>query len=191
MQPCNALCMPGRTPACTLMTTFSLVLLCSTNPYSPAASPCRFCPCHGTHYDSSGRVRKGPAPYNLEVSGAQHAGPGSGGSSTPACLMQCLAAATTCSTQVPCAAGKSYLSWARSSLLAGARLCLPGGWQGADWHQPGVVSATPLQFYALPLPAGHGRVLGAGDRLGIVTGELCESWRLIPSSCARDLQSWL
>lgn len=30
--------------------------------------PCRFCPCHGTHYDSSGRVRKGPAPYNLEVS---------------------------------------------------------------------------------------------------------------------------
>ena len=26
-----------------------------------------FCPCHGTHYDTSGRVRKGPAPYNLEV----------------------------------------------------------------------------------------------------------------------------
>eukprot|EP00775_Hariotina_reticulata_P009674 gene9674-9832_t len=26
-----------------------------------------FCPCHGTHYDISGRVRKGPAPYNLEV----------------------------------------------------------------------------------------------------------------------------
>lgn len=25
------------------------------------------CPCHGTHYDSSGRVRKGPAPLNLEV----------------------------------------------------------------------------------------------------------------------------
>jgi len=26
-----------------------------------------FCPCHGSHYDISGRVRKGPAPANLEV----------------------------------------------------------------------------------------------------------------------------
>ena len=26
-----------------------------------------FCPCHGTHYDISGRIRKGPAPTNLEV----------------------------------------------------------------------------------------------------------------------------
>ena len=26
-----------------------------------------FCPCHGSHYDTSGRVRKGPAPENLEV----------------------------------------------------------------------------------------------------------------------------
>ncbi|XP_043706381.1 cytochrome b-c1 complex subunit Rieske-4, mitochondrial-like [Telopea speciosissima] len=26
-----------------------------------------FCPCHGSHYDTSGRVRKGPAPYNLVV----------------------------------------------------------------------------------------------------------------------------
>lgn len=26
-----------------------------------------FCPCHGSHYDTSGRIRKGPAPYNLEV----------------------------------------------------------------------------------------------------------------------------
>ena len=26
-----------------------------------------FCPCHGSHYDSSGRVRKGPAPKNLEI----------------------------------------------------------------------------------------------------------------------------
>lgn len=25
------------------------------------------CPCHGSHYDTSGRVRKGPAPRNLEV----------------------------------------------------------------------------------------------------------------------------
>lgn len=26
-----------------------------------------FCPCHGSHYDHSGRIRKGPAPLNLEV----------------------------------------------------------------------------------------------------------------------------
>ncbi|TFL05392.1 Rieske [2Fe-2S] iron-sulfur domain-containing protein [Pterulicium gracile] len=26
-----------------------------------------FCPCHGSHYDISGRTRKGPAPLNLEV----------------------------------------------------------------------------------------------------------------------------
>ncbi|NDF11341.1 MAG: ubiquinol-cytochrome c reductase iron-sulfur subunit [Proteobacteria bacterium] len=26
-----------------------------------------FCPCHGSHYDTSGRIRKGPAPANLHV----------------------------------------------------------------------------------------------------------------------------
>lgn len=26
-----------------------------------------FCPCHGSHYDTSGRIRKGPAPLNLPV----------------------------------------------------------------------------------------------------------------------------
>ena len=26
-----------------------------------------FCPCHGSHYDTSGRIRKGPAPTNLDV----------------------------------------------------------------------------------------------------------------------------
>ncbi|KAK6047291.1 putative ubiquinol-cytochrome c reductase, iron-sulfur subunit [Cooperia oncophora] len=26
-----------------------------------------FCPCHGSHYDASGRIRKGPAPLNLHV----------------------------------------------------------------------------------------------------------------------------
>jgi len=26
-----------------------------------------YCPCHGSHYDTSGRIRKGPAPKNLEV----------------------------------------------------------------------------------------------------------------------------
>lgn len=28
-----------------------------------------FCPCHGSHYDTSGRIRKGPAPANLLVPG--------------------------------------------------------------------------------------------------------------------------
>ena len=26
-----------------------------------------FCPCHGSHYDTSGRIRKGPAPENLAI----------------------------------------------------------------------------------------------------------------------------
>jgi ubiquinol-cytochrome c reductase iron-sulfur subunit len=26
-----------------------------------------FCPCHGSHYDSAGRIRKGPAPKNLVI----------------------------------------------------------------------------------------------------------------------------
>jgi ubiquinol-cytochrome c reductase iron-sulfur subunit len=26
-----------------------------------------FCPCHGSHYDTAGRIMKGPAPKNLEV----------------------------------------------------------------------------------------------------------------------------
>lgn len=26
-----------------------------------------FCPCHGSHYDTAGRIRKGPAPANLQV----------------------------------------------------------------------------------------------------------------------------
>jgi ubiquinol-cytochrome c reductase iron-sulfur subunit len=26
-----------------------------------------FCPCHGSHYDTAGRIRKGPAPENLWV----------------------------------------------------------------------------------------------------------------------------
>ena len=27
----------------------------------------QYCPCHGSHYDGSGRLRRGPAPLNLEV----------------------------------------------------------------------------------------------------------------------------
>lgn len=26
-----------------------------------------FCPCHGSHYDTAGRIRKGPAPENMPV----------------------------------------------------------------------------------------------------------------------------
>ena len=26
-----------------------------------------FCPCHGSHYDTSGRIRKGPAPQNMKI----------------------------------------------------------------------------------------------------------------------------
>ncbi|MEO1017540.1 MAG: ubiquinol-cytochrome c reductase iron-sulfur subunit [Pseudomonadota bacterium] len=33
-----------------------------------------FCPCHGSHYDTSGRIRKGPAPRNLEVPEYQFVG---------------------------------------------------------------------------------------------------------------------
>jgi len=33
-----------------------------------------FCPCHGSHYDISGRIRKGPAPLNLEVPPYQFTG---------------------------------------------------------------------------------------------------------------------
>ncbi|MEE4120918.1 MAG: ubiquinol-cytochrome c reductase iron-sulfur subunit [Paracoccaceae bacterium] len=30
-----------------------------------------FCPCHGSHYDSSGRIRRGPAPENLPIPAAE------------------------------------------------------------------------------------------------------------------------
>ena len=30
-----------------------------------------FCPCHGSHYDTAGRIRKGPAPTNLPVPTAE------------------------------------------------------------------------------------------------------------------------
>lgn len=33
-----------------------------------------FCPCHGSHYDISGRIRKGPAPLNLEIPAYQFDG---------------------------------------------------------------------------------------------------------------------
>ncbi len=30
-----------------------------------------FCPCHGSHYDTAGRIRKGPAPENLPIPSAE------------------------------------------------------------------------------------------------------------------------
>ncbi len=30
-----------------------------------------FCPCHGSHYDTSGRIRRGPAPTNLPIPTAE------------------------------------------------------------------------------------------------------------------------
>ncbi len=33
-----------------------------------------FCPCHGSHYDTAGRIRKGPAPRNLDVPVARFEG---------------------------------------------------------------------------------------------------------------------
>jgi ubiquinol-cytochrome c reductase iron-sulfur subunit len=34
-----------------------------------------FCPCHGSHYDTAGRIRRGPAPRNLPVPVAQFTDP--------------------------------------------------------------------------------------------------------------------
>ena len=30
-----------------------------------------FCPCHGSHYDTAGRIRRGPAPRNLQIPPAE------------------------------------------------------------------------------------------------------------------------
>lgn len=32
-----------------------------------------FCPCHGSHYDTSGRIRKGPAPMNMFIPKLEYA----------------------------------------------------------------------------------------------------------------------
>lgn len=34
-----------------------------------------YCPCHGSHYDTSGRIRKGPAPTNLEIPNYEYVTP--------------------------------------------------------------------------------------------------------------------
>lgn len=43
------------------------VLAVAGPPADRTAHGRRYCPCHGSHYDNAGRIRKGPAPYNLEV----------------------------------------------------------------------------------------------------------------------------
>merc|ERR1712070_236388 len=35
-----------------------------------------FCPCHGSHYDTAGRIRRGPAPTNLPIPVASLSGDG-------------------------------------------------------------------------------------------------------------------
>ena len=44
-----------------------VVLGCVPIPNQGDYSGGYYCPCHGSHYDASGRIRKGPAPANLEV----------------------------------------------------------------------------------------------------------------------------
>jgi ubiquinol-cytochrome c reductase iron-sulfur subunit len=34
-----------------------------------------YCPCHGSHYDTSGRIRKGPAPLNLPIPNYEYESP--------------------------------------------------------------------------------------------------------------------
>jgi len=34
-----------------------------------------YCPCHGSHYDTSGRIRKGPAPKNLAIPNYEYISP--------------------------------------------------------------------------------------------------------------------
>ena len=48
-----------------------MVGVCTHHGCVPLADKCEynawFCPFHGSHYDTSGRIRKGPAPTNLEI----------------------------------------------------------------------------------------------------------------------------
>jgi len=62
--PVAALCEPHSLRACVLCL---VVLGCVPIPNQGDYSGGYYCPCHGSHYDASGRIRKGPAPANLEV----------------------------------------------------------------------------------------------------------------------------
>lgn len=48
-------------------THLGCVPLAGAGDYGGADNGGWFCPCHGSHYDTAGRIRKGPAPKNLEV----------------------------------------------------------------------------------------------------------------------------
>jgi Rieske Fe-S protein len=49
------------------MLTSSLTFCPFLTHLPPPCSNGWYCPCHGSHYDVSGRIRRGPAPLNLEV----------------------------------------------------------------------------------------------------------------------------
>lgn len=48
-------------------THLGCIPLAGAGEYSGADKGGWFCPCHGSHYDTAGRIRKGPAPKNLTV----------------------------------------------------------------------------------------------------------------------------
>jgi ubiquinol-cytochrome c reductase iron-sulfur subunit len=48
-------------------THLGCIPLAGAGEYNTADGGGWFCPCHGSHYDTAGRVRKGPAPRNLEI----------------------------------------------------------------------------------------------------------------------------
>lgn len=48
-------------------THLGCIPLAGAGEYSSESGGGWFCPCHGSHYDTAGRIRKGPAPKNLTV----------------------------------------------------------------------------------------------------------------------------
>lgn len=48
-------------------THLGCVPICGAGEYGGKDNGGYFCPCHGSQYDTSGRIRKGPAPRNLDV----------------------------------------------------------------------------------------------------------------------------
>lgn len=69
LRACACVCLPPCLPFC--LQYLVVIGVCTHLGCVPIAGAGDyngwFCPCHGTHYDISGRIRKGPAPYNLEV----------------------------------------------------------------------------------------------------------------------------
>ena len=72
-QPDSARIKPGHTQWQVLIaicTHLGCIPIAHQGPYDGY-----FCPCHGSVYDTSGRIRQGPAPKNLEVPDYQFTGP--------------------------------------------------------------------------------------------------------------------